>query len=85
MTVTEYAEMNSVTETTVRQWIRRGKLRRAKKQGRDWIIPSIYERPIRGFVNVIYFIGNLPNNIINKYPFLEDFTQVAVCQKKENN
>lgn len=84
LTVAEYAEMNSVTEVTVRQWIRRGKLRGAKKKGRDWIIPSIYERPTRGFVDVIYFTRSFSNNIVDKYPFLEGFTEVAIFQNKED-
>ena len=45
LSVSEYAKLYNVTEVTVRQWIRRGKIRSAKKQGRDWIIPDIADKP----------------------------------------
>lgn len=32
-------------EGIIRQWLRRGKLRAIKKQGRDWLIASIAEKP----------------------------------------
>ena len=56
LSVEQYAKQYGVTDTTVRQWIRRGKLRTAKKKGRDWVIPALADKPKRGFENVTYFI-----------------------------
>ena len=41
ITVSEFAELHGVQSVTVRQWIRRGKLRAIKKQGRDWLIADL--------------------------------------------
>lgn len=54
ITVDDYARQYSVTTTTVRQWIRRGKIRSARKLGRDWMIPEIADKPRRGYESVTY-------------------------------
>lgn len=84
LTVAEYAELYHVAETTVRQWIRRGKLRSAKKQGRDWIIPDIAGRPTRGYETAIYFWKELPSELIKMFPFLEGYNQMFIFQNKED-
>ena len=45
----EYAERYGIESATVRQWIRRGKLRTAVKYGREWRIPELTEVPGRGY------------------------------------
>lgn len=84
LNVNQFAEMYDVTETTVRQWIRRGKLRTAKKVGRDWIIPSIAERPSRGFKNVSYRWSFLPEKIKNQFPFLENYNVIYIFQDEKD-
>lgn len=54
LTVNEFADMHGVTDTTVRQWIRRGKIRHAKKSGRDWLISELTDYPKRGYDPVTY-------------------------------
>ena len=55
MTVEEYASVSKTEAGTVRQWIRRGKLRNAIKIGGEWRIPEITDPPTRGFTPVRYY------------------------------
>lgn len=84
MTVNEFAKLYNVTDITVRQWIRRGKIRSAKKQGRDWIIPEIAEKPKRGFQEVTYIWKNLSTKLESKYPFLKGYNVMYIFQNSED-
>lgn len=53
--VDEFAKINKVEAVTVRQWIRRGKLRTAIKNGGEWLIPATAEVPARGVGPVTYY------------------------------
>ena len=55
LTVEEYASVSKTEAGTVRQWIRRGKLRNAIKVGGEWRIPEITDPPTRGFTPVRYY------------------------------
>ena len=55
LTVEEYASVSKTESGTVRQWIRRGKLRNAIKIGGEWRIPEITDPPTRGFTPVRYY------------------------------
>lgn len=55
LTVEEYAAAQKTEAVTVRQWIRRGKLRNAIKIGGEWRIPEISDPPARGFTPVTYY------------------------------
>ena len=55
LTVEEYASVSKTEAGTVRQWIRRGKLRNAIKIGGEWRIPEITDPPTRGFTPVRYY------------------------------
>ena len=83
MTVSEYAKLYNVSEITVRQWIRRGKIRSAKKQGRDWIIPEITDKPTRGFEAVTYRIDNITPEIIEKFQFLKGYDRIYIFQDEK--
>ena len=78
LSVEQYAKQYGVTDTTVRQWIRRGKLRTAKKKGRDWVIPALADKPKRGFENVTYFWNLLPIEAINRFPYLRDCNSIYI-------
>lgn len=80
LTVEQYAELYDVTTTTVRQWIRRGKLRTAKKKGRDWLIPALADKPKRGFGSVTYHWEALSSNILAVFPFLAGTNCVCLFQ-----
>ncbi|MBQ3371666.1 MAG: helix-turn-helix domain-containing protein [Oscillospiraceae bacterium] len=54
LTVEEYADLFRVDHATVRQWIRRGKIRTAVKAGTDWRIPELTSPPRRGYTPGCY-------------------------------
>ena len=83
VTVTEYAEMHKVTPVAVRQWIRRGKLRYIRKQGRDWIISSI-ARPTDKYVPVTYSWNKISASSVKQFPFLEEVDNVRIEQNHSN-
>ncbi|MDR1184617.1 MAG: helix-turn-helix domain-containing protein [Coriobacteriales bacterium] len=85
VSVAQFAELHDVAVTTVRQWIRRGKLRSAKKNGRDWLISSLAEKPHRGYESGSYDWDELPQNIRDAYPFLEDSKGVFIFQERSES
>ena len=84
LTVEQYAELYDVTTTTVRQWIRRGKLRTAKKEGRDWLIPALADKPKRGFESVTYHWKSLSDDILAAFPFLDKTECLYLFQDDED-
>ncbi|MDT3427313.1 hypothetical protein J2Z22_002864 [Paenibacillus forsythiae] len=81
--VEQFATTNNVTEITVRQWIRRGKLRTAKKVGRDWLIPLIAVKPARGFSPASYYWDRLPTTLSDSFPFLVGYNCIYIFQNKQ--
>lgn len=84
MTVSEYAELSGVTVVTVRQWIRRGKLRSAQKNGRDWLIPALSTPPQRGYVSATYYWDHLSDAISDSYTFLPASGYLYMHQSRDN-
>jgi hypothetical protein len=83
LTVEQFSKNNNVSGVTVRQWIRRGKLRTAKKVGRDWIIPSIAPKPSRGFNAVTYYWDSLPSSLLESFPFLRGYDCIYIMKNSE--
>ena len=84
LNVEQYAALHDVSTTTVRQWIRRGKLRTAKKLGRDWIIPELADKPQRGFENVSYFWTRLPQTVTDEFSYLKDYDSLYIYQDDDD-
>lgn len=84
LSVEQYAALYDVTVTTVRQWIRRGKLRTAKKVGREWQIPALADTPKRGFEPVTYYWEELPEDIKNAFPFLSATECIFITQDEHD-
>lgn len=82
LTVEEYASYYQVKATTVRQWIRRGKIRSALKAGREWLIPDIVDRPHRGYEPVTYSWSRLTEELEEQFPFLKEGTSVYLYQDR---
>lgn len=78
LSVEQYAQKYNVTATTVRQWIRRGKIRNAKKIGRNWLIPELTDKPTRGYEPVTYEWEYLSEEIKIKYPFFNECSSVLI-------
>ena len=79
LTVEQFASRSKIEAGTVRQWIRRGKLRNAIKVGGEWRIPEITDPPTRGFTPVRYYNNGqfffLPKEIgasFNQHPSVID-------------
>lgn len=86
--VEEFANIHEVTTTTVRQWIRRGKIKNAKKIGNIWKIPSIADRPSRGFYSASYFYDELSQQTIEKYEDLKGSQHIYILndfEQKDSN
>ncbi|NLV35013.1 MAG: helix-turn-helix domain-containing protein [Clostridiaceae bacterium] len=82
LTVEQYASMLGVEPVTVRQWIRRGKLRHAKKTGRDWLIPNTEDKPKRGFTSVEYIVGKEQIES-DEFPLLIASNSITIVQDKK--
>ena len=54
LTLEEYGKAYGVKPGTVRQWIRRGKLRSASKFGNEWRVPELADKPKRGYASGNY-------------------------------
>ncbi|MEN3004623.1 helix-turn-helix domain-containing protein [Dehalobacterium formicoaceticum] len=80
LTVEQYAAMNNVEPVTIRQWIKRGKLGHAKKNGRDWLIPDIEDKPRRGFTSVRYIIENDAHIESDEFPLLPVSDSITIVQ-----
>ena len=84
LTVEQYAQSYGVTETTVRQWIRRGKIRSAIKMGSEWRIPELAEIMKRGYTDGHYARKEYLSDIPAEYAFFNDYDYVDICQNREN-
>ena len=75
MTVNDYAQRYDIQPVTVRQWIRRGKIRSAIKFGGEWRIPELFElSKVRGYVPSKYVWSSTLTDIPEKFSFLNNFT-----------
>jgi excisionase family DNA binding protein len=72
LSVEEYAKLYGVETVTVRQWIRRGKIRTAKKYGKEWRIPELTEVPERGYRMGQYSWSNQLTDVPEEYGFLRE-------------
>ena len=84
LTVEQYASMIGIEPVTVRQWIRRGKLRHAKKNGRDWLIPDTEDRPQRGFTSVQYIVEKEAKIESDEFPLLSACDSISILQDQDN-
>lgn len=83
LTVEQYAEQYGVEFVTVRQWIRRGKIRTATKYGKEWRIPILTEPPTRGY-SLASYSGKQPLTELPKScEFLVAYDKVLILQIPE--
>ena len=74
LTVEDYAAEYGVESGTVRQWIRRGKLRNVRKVGNEWRIPRITELPGRGgYENAVYMWYERLRDLPEEFAFLNNY------------
>lgn len=86
LTVEDYAKISKIAPVTVRQWIRRGKIRSAIKIGGEWRIPEITDPPTRGYTPVRYYNSSgslLPFPEELGFPFNQQPSVIDIYQAKD--
>jgi hypothetical protein len=84
LNVEQYAALHGVKPATVRQWIKRGRLRRAKKDGRDWVIPNTEDRPSRDYGIVQYLVEKDTYIESDEFPILATCDSIFIFQDENN-
>lgn len=83
LSLEEFGAIHKVASDTVRQWIRRGKIRSAIKLGNDWRIPELFDLPKRGYNPGMYYwrdeLPDLPENL----SFMNDYKLVHISPSTE--
>ena len=69
VSIKEFASIQGVREETVVRWINAGKLKDAKLNGDEWLIPSVQNKPRRGSKFIDYIIE--PNLHLDEFPFVQ--------------
>lgn len=84
LTVEEYAKIYEVEVGTVRQWIRRGKIRSAVKAGSEWRIPELSEITGRGYRHATFHWDEKLYNVPESYRYLCDYEWVSIDQNTQD-
>lgn len=84
LTVEEYATTYGVNTGTVRQWIRRGKIRNAIKLGSEWRIPELTDMPTRGYQSGIYMWTEYLRDLPREYEFFRKYSTALFNQDPLN-
>lgn len=80
LSVEEYAQIYEVSVGTVRQWIRRGKIRSAIKTGNEWRIPELSELQGRGYSTGRYYFKEDLCGIPEEYAFVSHSNSIRIEQ-----
>ncbi len=81
LTIEQYAEQYKVETVTVRQWIRRGKIKTALKLGKEWRIPELTPMPSKGYMSGQYRIDCAElTDIPKEYEFVRDYNFCSIYQ-----
>lgn len=83
-TVDQYSKFYAVGTGTVRQWIRRGKIRTAYKEGGEWKIPELSPPPSRGYESAQYKWLQGLDNLPDEYAFLADYVLATLYQDRKD-
>lgn len=84
LTVEEYAEIYGIEVGTVRQWIRRGKIRTAVKSGKEWRIPELTDFPKRGYVSAHYRWKDELIDLPDEYKYLNNYRSASIRQDEDD-
>ena len=79
----EYAELYGVGDGTVRQWIRRGKLRTATKIGNEWRSPILTVPPARGYEGAQYIWQEEMDDLPEEYSYLNKYKLATFFPDRE--
>ena len=76
----EYSQFYNVEQGTIRQWIRRGKIRTAYKEGKGWKIPELTPPPAKGYESAQYSWTDKIQDIPKEYEFLNVYVLATFYQ-----
>lgn len=80
LSVDEYAKLYEVEQVTVRQWIRRCKLRTVEKAGKEWRISELTDVPKRGFEPAQYRWRVELTDFPDGFDFLNDYIMATLIK-----
>lgn len=84
LSVDEYAKEHEVENVTVRQWIRRGKIRTAVKRGNEWKIPELTDPPVRGYSTAWYRWTEEIEELPKEYEYLNEYDTACFSQYEDD-
>lgn len=84
LSASEYAVLYDVGVGTVRQWIRRGKMRTATKIGNEWQIPVLSVPPSRGYETAQYIWHKEMEDLPEEFSYLNDYNLATFEQDYED-
>ena len=81
LSVDEYAKLYEIEPVTVRQWIRRCKLRTVEKAGKEWRISELTDVPKRGFEPAQYrWRGRILEDLPEGFDFLNEYVMATLIK-----
>lgn len=80
LTVEEYAQLHETSVGTVRQWIRRGKLRKAEKLAKEWRIPKFEEPNVGKYQPGVFRWDKNVHDLPDEFEFINDFHEACIKQ-----
>lgn len=81
LSVEEYADLYGVEPVTVRQWIRRTKLREVEKLGRrEWGVSELADTPARGYESATYTWKRPLAGIPEGFEYLNHYRTVTISK-----
>lgn len=84
LTVEDYANLYDIEVVTVRQWIRRGKIRSAQKLGSEWRIPELAIVHYKKYQSVKYYWKDRLTDIPQYINFINDYNEVEILQSHQD-
>lgn len=85
LTTGEFAKLQGVEDVTIRQWIRRGKIRSAVKHGNEWRISALTRLPKdRGYTSCAFYWEDALPELPEKWSWLNDFHCLYLTQSKRD-
>ena len=82
--VEQYSKFYDVEQGNVRQWIRRGKIRTAYKEGSEWKIPELTALPSRGYEDAQYKWLHGVDNLPEEYQYLSNYCIATFFQDRKD-
>ncbi len=80
LTVEDYAQLHEVNVGTVRQWIRRGKIRSAQKLGNEWRIPEFVEPAGGKYRDGLFMWDDHLTGLPEGFEYLNDYSMAAITR-----